>query len=133
MTIPQNITALRTKNFGSLLIRHKRAAILIVVFVTCVSVAYSSYHLYTFRGVPLFQPLPRPLPHLFPEIWEQEDRLPQHDLSLPPPEGINGRYIRFENQMWGNGVNNQLQEMSVFCAAAWMRYLAHRVNPIDWC
>jgi hypothetical protein len=44
----------------------------------------------------------------FKQIREYERRLPQHDTSLPPPEGINGRTLAFSNEVWGLGLNNQL-------------------------
>jgi hypothetical protein len=43
--------------------------------------------------------------------WERE--LPQHNLSLPFPEGRTGRYVRFTNQVRGLGWNNVLNEMCV--------------------
>jgi hypothetical protein len=39
----------------------------------------------------------------FDEIFSMEAHLPQHNLSLPYPEGQNGRYLRFSNQVWGVG------------------------------
>lgn len=44
-------------------------------------------------------------------IWAHERSLPQHDLDLPPPEGRDGRFVRFRNQMWGVGFNNLLGEV----------------------
>ncbi|KZV98889.1 hypothetical protein EXIGLDRAFT_275066 [Exidia glandulosa HHB12029] len=43
-------------------------------------------------------------------IWAMEKTLPQHDADLPPPEGRDGRFLRFRNQMWGVGFNNLLGE-----------------------
>lgn len=39
----------------------------------------------------------------FDDIFAQEAQLPQHNLSLSYPEGSNGRYVRFSNQVWGLG------------------------------
>jgi hypothetical protein len=39
----------------------------------------------------------------FDSIFLREDRLPQHNLSAPYPEGKDGRYLRFSNQVWGTG------------------------------
>jgi hypothetical protein len=39
----------------------------------------------------------------FDDIFLKEAQLPQHNLSLPYPEGQNGRYLRFSNQVWGLG------------------------------
>jgi hypothetical protein len=68
--------------------------------------------------------------------WERE--LPQHNLSLPFPEGRTGRYVRFTNQVRGLGWNNVLNEMCVLLPtrgrveADWSRLLnaevAHQSN-----
>lgn len=50
-------------------------------------------------------------PPLYEDLAKAELSLPQHDAFLPAPEGRNGRFVRFENQMWGVGFNNQLFEM----------------------
>jgi hypothetical protein len=47
-------------------------------------------------------------PLTFKQIREYERNLPQHVTSLPPPEGINGRTLKFSNEVWGLGLNNQL-------------------------
>ena len=41
------------------------------------------------------------LPPRFYEWHEREKRLPQHNLELPYPQGREGRYIRFSNQIFG--------------------------------
>lgn len=51
------------------------------------------------------------LPPLYPELKVAELALPQHDEDLPFPEGKNARFVRFGNQMWGVGLNNQIFEM----------------------
>jgi hypothetical protein len=33
--------------------------------------------------------------------WEHERTLPQHNASLPAPEGENGRYVWMAGHMWG--------------------------------
>jgi hypothetical protein len=40
-------------------------------------------------------------PPRFYEWHDREKRLPQHDVNLPYPQGREGRYIRFSNQVWG--------------------------------
>ena len=42
-----------------------------------------------------------PDPPRFYEWHEREKRLPQHDPNLPYPQGRQGRYIRFSNQVFG--------------------------------
>jgi hypothetical protein len=49
----------------------------------------------------------------FRKIWKMEDRLPQHNLSLPFPEGKEGRYVKFSNQVYVLGWNNVLAESYV--------------------
>lgn len=56
---------------------------------------------------------PERLPPLYPELKVAELALPQHDEDLPFPDGKNTRFVRFGNQMWGVGLNNQLFEMYV--------------------
>lgn len=56
---------------------------------------------------------PDRLPPLYPELKVAELALPQHEEDLPYPEGRNAKFVRFGNQMWGVGLNNQLFEMSV--------------------
>jgi len=51
------------------------------------------------------------LPPMYPQLKIAELALPQHDEELPFPEGKNARFVRFGNQMWGVGLNNQLFEM----------------------
>ncbi|KAF8514994.1 hypothetical protein JB92DRAFT_2916654 [Gautieria morchelliformis] len=62
-------------------------------------------------------------PLSFKQIREYERRLPQHDTSLPPPEGIKGRTLMFSNEVWGLGLNNQLNNRLVLSHLA---YLSNR-------
>lgn len=56
------------------------------------------------------------IPPSFDMIRQYERSLPQHNISLPSPEGVNGMYIRFPDHLWGHGLNNVLQEMcAVHC------------------
>lgn len=48
-------------------------------------------------------------------LYEWEDNLPQHNLDLPFPEGKEGRYVHFANQVQQYGWNNQLNEMYALC------------------
>ena len=50
------------------------------------------------------------IPPNYDDIRGFERRLPQHDLSLPFPEGEDGLYLRFPGHLWGHGLNNILQE-----------------------
>lgn len=55
--------------------------------------------------LPFLKGLPPPEggrnPPRFYEWYEREKRLPQHDPNLPYPQGRQGRYIRFSNQIVG--------------------------------
>lgn len=51
------------------------------------------------------------IPPSYESIREFERHLPQHDLSLPFPEGKDGMYLRFPEHLWGHGLNNVLQEL----------------------
>lgn len=55
----------------------------------------------------------RGIPPSYNDIREYERRLPQHNLSLAPPEGVEGAYLRFPGHLWGHGLNNVLQETYV--------------------
>ena len=57
------------------------------------------YLLYFLRGLP--KPENGTSPPRFYEWHDREKRLPQHDVNLPYPQGREGRYIRFSNQVWG--------------------------------
>lgn len=46
-----------------------------------------------------------------------EKALPQHNLSLPYPEGKHGRYVKFTNQIRGLGWNNVLNELYSYPSA----------------
>lgn len=50
-------------------------------------------------------------PPTYAEIIEQERSLPQHNVSLPFPEGENGRYVKFSNQVVSLGWNNVLNDV----------------------
>ncbi|VDB89254.1 unnamed protein product [Peniophora sp. CBMAI 1063] len=42
---------------------------------------------------------------------EQEKAMPQNDPDLPPPQGREGRYLRFKNHLANVGWGNSMQEM----------------------
>jgi len=54
---------------------------------------------------------PGTLPPLYQEYAAYEDALPQHDDSLPFPEGLNGKFVFFANHPWGTGWGNVMQSM----------------------
>src|SRR6266702_1294655 len=60
-----------------------------------------------------------PNPPRFYQWHEREKQLPQHDPALPYPQGREGRYIRFSNQIFG--ACSQFRT-----SAACLRALTHR-------
>ncbi|KAI0289296.1 hypothetical protein BC826DRAFT_1032786 [Russula brevipes] len=80
----------------------------------------------------LLRDLPRPEggnnPPRFYEWHDREKRLPQHNPDLPYPQGRDGRYIRFANQLNGLGFGNALQEMLF---NAHLAYLAKRIYVFE--
>ncbi|KAI0289291.1 hypothetical protein BC826DRAFT_1032735 [Russula brevipes] len=67
-------------------------------------------------------------PPRFYEWHDREKRLPQHNPDLPYPQGRDGRYIRFANQLNGLGFGNALQEMLF---NAHLAYLAKRTYVFE--
>jgi len=51
-------------------------------------------------------------------LYKWEDDLPQHNVDLPFPEGKEGRYVLFSNQIQMLGWNNLLNEMCVFLSCS---------------
>ena len=69
---------------------------------------------------PAYEPAPPKLsvevcdqdpPANWDKLYKWEDNLPQHNVDLPFPEGKEGRYVYFANQIQGLGWNNLLNEM----------------------
>lgn len=56
---------------------------------------------------------PQSPPPKYERLREWEKNLPQHNISLPYPEGKNGRYVFFSNQVKMLGWNNVLNEVYV--------------------
>lgn len=89
------------------------ALVLVLVLLYWLSTKFRNHPI---SRVPDLLPWPSMLStaHSYPMSFEQirkyERRLPQHDISLPPPEGINGRTLMFSNEVWGLGLNNQLND-----------------------
>ncbi|KAI9432216.1 hypothetical protein H4582DRAFT_1122671 [Lactarius indigo] len=67
-------------------------------------------------------------PPRFYQWHEREKQLPQHDPDLPYPQGREGRYIRFSNQIFGLGWGNAMQE---FLFNAHLAYLSNRIYVFD--
>ncbi|KDQ18539.1 hypothetical protein BOTBODRAFT_28926 [Botryobasidium botryosum FD-172 SS1] len=74
-------------------------------------------------------------PHELPRydsIASAERALPQHNLSLPFPEGQDGRYVRFSTQTAELGYNNILQEILLLSHLAYLSNRAYVFRPFQW-
>ena len=58
-------------------------------------------------------PLDRDYPPNYRNFRKWIHDLPQHNLSLPFPEGKDGRYVKFSSQVQQLGWNNVLNEVCV--------------------
>ncbi|KEP46874.1 GDP-fucose protein O-fucosyltransferase [Rhizoctonia solani 123E] len=67
----------------------------------------------------------------FDEIFIREAQLPQHNLSARYPEGRDGRFLRFSNQVWGVGWNNLLQERLLNTILAYESNRAPVFSPFE--
>ncbi|CAE7067863.1 unnamed protein product [Rhizoctonia solani] len=67
----------------------------------------------------------------FEEIFVREAQLPQHNLSARYPEGRDGRFVRFSNQVWGLGWNNLLQERLLNTILAYESNRAPVFSPFE--
>ncbi|TCD62195.1 hypothetical protein EIP91_007228 [Steccherinum ochraceum] len=76
--------------------------------------------LYFFRHSSVIQPGDFPLPPLYSYYHQQELALPQHNPSLPPPEGANARFLWLPNHVHKLGFGNALQELFLNAHLAYM-------------
>ncbi|KAG8905825.1 hypothetical protein FRB99_008190 [Tulasnella sp. 403] len=66
------------------------------------------------------------------KIWEVERKLPQHNPDLPWPEGVNGRFAKFDIVYHTIGFNNQLQDILMSAQIAYMSNRAYVFQPYLW-
>lgn len=71
-------------------------------------------------------------PPSWKKLREYERNLPQHNLSLSYPEGRNGRYVRFSNQIRGLGWNNVLNEILLCAEVAHQSNRAYVFEEYTW-
>ncbi|KAF6744716.1 hypothetical protein DFP72DRAFT_64830 [Ephemerocybe angulata] len=64
--------------------------------------------------------LPLDTPPRYFDLYEEQRNLPQHNLSLPYPEGATGRYVKFTSQINMLGWNNVFNELLM------LNYLAYK-------
>ncbi|KAI5117565.1 hypothetical protein M0805_009643 [Coniferiporia weirii] len=72
------------------------------------------------------------VPPSYNSVREFEHRLPQHNLSLPLPEGENGMYLRFPEHLWGHGLNNVLQEIILMSQLAYLSDRSYVFEDYTW-
>ncbi|KAF5340593.1 hypothetical protein D9611_007405 [Ephemerocybe angulata] len=72
------------------------------------------------------------LPPRYTAIRKHTASLPQHNVSLPPPEGHNGRYIKFTSQISQLGWNNVLNEVLLNAHLAYRAKRAYVFGDYDW-
>ncbi|KAG9226540.1 hypothetical protein CCMSSC00406_0005793 [Pleurotus cornucopiae] len=71
-------------------------------------------------------------PPRFKEQWQWQESLPQHNTSLPYPEGKTGRYIKFSNQVTRLGWNNALNEILLNAHLAYASERAYVFQDYVW-
>jgi len=71
-------------------------------------------------------------PPLYEELDFLELSLPQHNASLPNPEGGTGRYFYPANRLWGVGFNNVFQEHLLLAHLAYMANRSFVFTPYTW-
>ncbi|TDL26368.1 hypothetical protein BD410DRAFT_836268 [Rickenella mellea] len=76
---------------------------------------------------------PQPkFPPLYEDVYEYERNLPQHNESLPFPEGADGRYLYQSSHAWGAGWNNAFQELLFQSHLAFATQRAFVFDPYTW-
>ncbi|KAG6894769.1 hypothetical protein C0992_004778, partial [Termitomyces sp. T32_za158] len=72
---------------------------------------------------------PKVPPPAYVELRKLEQALPQHDFSLPYPEGRGGRYVKFSNQIGMLGWNNVFHEVLMNAHLAYASQRHRLENP----
>ncbi|GLB38601.1 hypothetical protein LshimejAT787_0504660 [Lyophyllum shimeji] len=75
---------------------------------------------------------PKVPPPTYEKLRKWQDNLPQHDLSLPFPEGKTGRYVKFSNQIVMLGWNNVLNEVLMNAHLAYASKRAYVFQDYVW-
>ncbi|KDR71316.1 hypothetical protein GALMADRAFT_75159 [Galerina marginata CBS 339.88] len=71
-------------------------------------------------------------PPSYTALKKKEQGLPQHDLSLPFPEGRNGRYVKFTSEIQQLGWNNVLNERLMDTFLAYKSNRAYVFSDYIW-
>ncbi|KAJ6516863.1 hypothetical protein C8R47DRAFT_1172918 [Mycena vitilis] len=86
------------------------------------------YELLPSDGPSSTQPIRKRPPPLYEEYHERERTLPQHDPSLPYPDGASAKFLWAANHGERFGWGNYMQEMIL---DAYLAYAAHRAYVFD--
>ncbi|KAF9068591.1 hypothetical protein BDP27DRAFT_1224103 [Rhodocollybia butyracea] len=73
-----------------------------------------------------------PEPPTWKKLKKWEDNLPQHNLSLPFPEGKTGRYVKFSNQIKQLGWNNVFNEVLMNAHLAYVSQRSYVFQDYYW-
>ncbi|KAJ7442736.1 hypothetical protein B0H11DRAFT_2347743 [Mycena galericulata] len=71
-------------------------------------------------------------PPTYAAVRKLQAHLPQHNLSLPFPEGSTGRYVKFSNQLRGLGWNNCFGEVLMNAHLAYASERAYVFQDFHW-
>ncbi|KIJ56441.1 hypothetical protein M422DRAFT_150501 [Sphaerobolus stellatus SS14] len=71
-----------------------------------------------------------PILKSFNEIKDFEKRLPQHRLTTTPETGFNGRVFLAWNEMWGLGLNNQLDNRLMLSHLSFLANRSYVFNDV---
>ncbi|KIK69943.1 hypothetical protein GYMLUDRAFT_236395 [Collybiopsis luxurians FD-317 M1] len=71
-------------------------------------------------------------PPTYEALRKYEENLPQHQLELPLPEGRNGRYVKFSNQIGMLGWNNVFNELLMNAHLAYESKRAYVFQDYRW-
>ncbi|KAF5314758.1 hypothetical protein D9611_007178 [Ephemerocybe angulata] len=71
-------------------------------------------------------------PPLYADLIDFQAHLPQHNLSLPFPEGASGRYVKFSSQAHEVGWNNVLTDIALLAFLAYKSQRAYVFQDYVW-
>ncbi|KAI0646357.1 hypothetical protein C8Q79DRAFT_1050023 [Trametes meyenii] len=97
--------------------RRLRALLVVLGLLACAGAAALAYYVFTI-----------PLPPLYSRFHEAELALPQHNVSLPFPEGREGKYLWIANHASKCGWGNAMQELFL---NAYLAYRTERAFVFD--
>ncbi|KAF8526878.1 hypothetical protein BU17DRAFT_40092 [Hysterangium stoloniferum] len=72
------------------------------------------------------------VPLSYDDIYAYEQNLPQNNDSLPFPEGQNGRMVKFSTELFGYGLNNQLQDRMLHSLLAFLSNRAYVFTDVTF-